>query len=127
MTKPLWIAGILLFSCTAAEEKLWEKLPETNSTQEVDIYTRNCIPCHEYLPSSLERMFMNYLKTYSGEFTIKESLKAYLRKPDPDVSVMSDLFRDRFGIKYETDLSDEELNEAVNIYWNLYDVKKKLK
>ncbi|HHH19891.1 MAG TPA: hypothetical protein ENK86_05230, partial [Campylobacterales bacterium] len=66
MTKPFWIAGILLLSCAAAEEKLWERLPETNGTQEVDIYTRNCIPCHEYLPSSLERMFMNYLKTYSG-------------------------------------------------------------
>ena len=125
----LW--GILLCGAFVmaeeSESRVWDKSIESNSTQEVDIYTRNCIPCHEYLPSSLERMFMSYLKVYSGEFTVKESLKAYLRQPDPDVSVMSKLFRDRFGIKYETDLSDEELDEAVNIYWEKYDVRKKLK
>jgi len=120
--------GILLISTFAiSEEKVWDKKFENNTTKEADIYTRNCIPCHEYLPSSLERMFMQYLKVYSGEFTLKESLKAYLRNPDPDTSVMSDLFLDRFGIKYKTDLSDKELDEAVNIYWKKYDVRNKLK
>ena len=95
--------------------------------QEEDIYTRNCIPCHEYLPSSLERMFMSYLKVYSGELTLKESLKAFLRKPDKEFSVMSDLFLDRFDVKAPTTLSEEELKEAVDIYWKKYNIRNKLR
>ncbi|MCH9740936.1 MAG: hypothetical protein K0U38_08875 [Epsilonproteobacteria bacterium] len=92
-----------------------------------NIYTRNCIPCHEYLPSTLERLFMSYLKVYSGEFTFKETLKAFLRKPDVEMSAMSDIFLDRFSVKDKSDLSDEEIEEAVNIYWEMYNVRNKLR
>ncbi|MBD3792568.1 MAG: hypothetical protein IE889_00180 [Campylobacterales bacterium] len=102
-------------------------MTDKEAIESSDVYMRNCIPCHEYLPSTLERMFMSYLKVYSGEFTVKESLKAYLRNPDRDMSVMSELFLDRFGIKYKTDLSEQELEEAVNIYWNKFNVRNKLK
>jgi hypothetical protein len=94
--------------------------------KEDNIYTRNCIPCHEYLPSSLERMFMSYLKVYSGELTLKESLKAFLRKPDKEFSVMSDLFLDRFDVKGPTNLTEKELKEAVDIYWRKYNIRNKL-
>ena len=127
VTRVLFIGVVFMSTFAMSEEKVWSKKNENNTTKEADIYTRNCIPCHEYLPSSLERMFMRYLKVYSGEFTVKESLKAYLRNPDSDTSVMSELFLDRFGIKYKTDLSDKELDEAVNIYWKKYDVRNKLK
>lgn len=129
MAKKILLIVFLWSTITIAEEKTWEQviLDRVEDIDSSDIYIRNCIPCHEYLPSSLERIFMTYLKVYSGEFTIKESIKAYLRNPDPDVSVMSDLFLDRFGIKYKTDLSEEELDEAVNLYWDKYDVREKLK
>ena len=123
----LIFTSVMLLSVESTD-KVWDNnIADSNRTEEVDIYTRNCIPCHEYLPSSLERMFMTYLKVYSGEFTVKESIKAYLRNPEKDMSVMSDLFIDRFGLKYKTDLSEKELEEAVKIYWEKYDVKKKLK
>jgi len=107
---------------------------ETNTSEvsipkrvEDNVYTRNCVPCHEYLPSSLERMFMSYLKVYSGELTLKESLKAFLRNPDREFSVMSDLFLDRFGVKEKTTLSEAELKEAVDIYWDKYNIRNKLR
>lgn len=116
---------IFLLSMALYGENQW--MTDKEAIESSDVYTRNCIPCHEYLPSTLERMFMSYLKVYSGEFTVKESLKAYLRNPDRDMSVMSELFLDRFGIKYKTDLSEQELEEAVNIYWNKFNVRNKLK
>jgi len=36
-----------------------------------NVYERNCIPCHETLPTSLEQMFMSYLAAYSGEKNLK--------------------------------------------------------
>lgn len=30
-------------------------------------YERNCVECHKTLPTTLQRMFMNYLVVYGGE------------------------------------------------------------
>jgi hypothetical protein len=103
---------------------------ENNNTiidDKIDIYTGNCLPCHEYMPASLERIFMSYLKKYSGEITVKETLKEFLRNPTKESSVMSELFISQFGVKEKTILSEKELNKAINIYWNKYNVRKKLK
>ena len=118
MVKKLLLLVLLstsLFSKTKIEPK------------DENIFIKKCLPCHEYLPSTLERMFMSYLKVYSGEFTFKESLKSFLRDPDEVSSTMSDLFLDRFGVKSKTELSDRELEEAVNIYWEMYNIRNKLK
>jgi vacuolar-type H+-ATPase subunit B/Vma2 len=103
---------IVLFSSTLFSQNIFEK---------------NCKECHRGLPASLQRMFMAYLKVYSGEITVKAALKGYLMKPDKKLSVMSDLFIDRFGIKEKSKLSEKELEEAIDIYWDLYNVRNKLK
>jgi hypothetical protein len=111
---------LLLFSTTLfSKEKI--------EVKQENIFVKKCVPCHEYLPSSLERMFMSYLKVYSGEKTFKESLKSFLRDPDEVSSTMSELFLDRFGVKSKTELSDKELEEAVNLYWEMYNIRNKLK
>lgn len=107
----------LLFSIESKKEEI-----ETET-----IFEKKCVPCHEYLPSNLERMFMSYLKVYSGEFTFKESLKSFLREPDEISSTMSDLFLSRFGVKSKTELNEKELDEAVDIYWDMYNIRNKLR
>jgi len=92
-----------------------------------NIYEHTCLPCHRYLPSSLGDMYMRYLKTFSGEATFKASLKAFLKEPLEQTSVMSDLFIDRFSVKDKSLLTDKQLDEAIDIYWNLYNVRNKLK
>lgn len=99
----------------------------TLSVQAQDIYTRNCIPCHKNLPTSLQQMFMSYLAAYSGETNVKSVLRFYLKKPTKSISVMSDLFIDNYGIKKPTTLSDEALDEAIDIYWERFKVFDKLK
>ena len=94
--------------------------------QRANIYERTCIPCHRYLPSSLERMFMSYLKTFSGELTVKASLKSFLKNPTETNSVMSDMFIDHFSVKDKSSLSDKDLEKAINIYWDIYNVRNKL-
>jgi len=92
-----------------------------------NIYERNCIPCHKHLPTSLQQMFKEYLLVYSGEQNVKAGIKHYLKYPNRSISVMSELFIDNFGIKKKTMLSPEELDEAVNIYWEKFKVFNKLK
>ena len=92
-----------------------------------NIYEKNCIPCHASLPTSLEGMFMTYLATYSGEKNVKTILKYYLNNPSKSLTVMSDLFTDTYGIKEATNLNNDELDKAIDIYWEKFKVFDKLK
>ena len=92
-----------------------------------DVYERNCIPCHQALPTSLQQMFMSYLLVYSGEKNLKTVMKYYLRHPTKEMSVMSDLFIRTYGIKQKSYLSNEELDKAIDIYWDKFKVFNKLK
>ncbi len=97
------------------------------NSQAEDIYERNCIPCHKKLPTSLSQMFMKYLESYSGEKNVKTIMKFYLKSPMVNLSVMSDLFIDSYGIKKPTKLNDKELDKAIDIYWEKFKVFDKLK
>lgn len=89
-------------------------------------YDRHCVPCHRELPTSLQGMFKNYLLVYSGEETVKAALRHYMRYPSRHISVMSDLFVDTYGIKAKLHISEQELHEAIEVYWERYKVFGKL-
>ncbi|AKF25947.1 hypothetical protein YH65_03890 [Sulfurovum lithotrophicum] len=92
-----------------------------------NVYERNCVPCHKDLSTSLQQMFKKYLLVYSGEQNVKAGIIHYLQYPNRSISVMSKLFIESFGIKKKTTLSPEELNRAVDIYWEKFKVFNKLK
>jgi hypothetical protein len=92
-----------------------------------DAYERNCVKCHEIFPMTLQRMFMNYLQVYSGENNTKAALKHFMRYPRKDTSVMSDMFLQNFKIKEPLNISENELDKAINIYWEKYKTIGKLK
>jgi len=92
-----------------------------------DTYERHCVECHKELPTSLQRMFMRYLLVYGGEENVKAGLKHYLKYPIKEISVMSDLFIDNYGIKKKTRLSDRQIDEALDSYWERFKVIDKLK
>lgn len=92
-----------------------------------NVYERECVSCHSHLPVSLQSMFMKYLLVYGGEKNLKAGLKHYLKYPSKHISVMSKLFIDNYNIKNKTNLSDEILTEAIDIYWEKFKVFNKLK
>ncbi len=84
---------------------------------DADVYESNCVKCHEQLPVSIEKYFYKYLLIYSSETDMKNAIISYLKYPAKETSVMSDAFISRFGIKKKSRLSEEELQEAVDVYW----------
>jgi len=99
----------------------------SSSSYGEDIYEQHCVSCHKELPTSLQRMFMNYLLVYGGEKNLKAGLKHYLKYPSKHISVMSDLFIESYGIKEKTTLTDEVLDKVLDIYWDKFKVFDKLK
>jgi hypothetical protein len=92
-----------------------------------NIFEHNCISCHKELPITLQEMFKHYLLVYSGENNVKAGIKHYLRYPSKDISVMSKLFITTYPIKHKTLLNPEDLDDAIDIYWDKYKVFGKLK
>ena len=94
---------------------------------EDDIYESNCIKCHSKLPVAIDKYFYKYLLKYSSEKDVKQAMFEYLQNPSVEKTIMAESFITRFGIKKKTNLSDEKLKEALNIYWDEYKIFGKLK
>ena len=94
---------------------------------ETSIYETDCVKCHKRLPVTIDKYFYRYLLKYSSETMVKQTMFEYLKDPSKDKTIMAESFITRFGIKKKSKLSDEKLNEAIDIYWNKYKVFGKLK
>lgn len=92
-----------------------------------NIYEKNCLSCHNTLPVSIDKYFYRYLLKYSSQKSVKTAMQEYLRNPTKKQTIMPEAFISRFGIKQPTQLSTEELEKAIDIYWNKYKVFGKLK
>ncbi|QOY52242.1 hypothetical protein [Candidatus Sulfurimonas baltica] len=92
-----------------------------------NVYENNCIKCHNKLPVSIDKYFYKYLLIYSSETDMKNAIISYLKYPAKETTVMTDEDINRFGIKKKSELSQKELKEAVDIYWQIYKVFGKLK
>ena len=92
-----------------------------------EVYEKNCVACHKRLPVSIDKYFYKYLLIYSGEVDTKNAIINYLKVPVKETTVMSDSFISRFGVKQKSTLSEGELQEAVDTYWDRYKVFGKLK
>jgi len=87
-----------------------------------DAYKDNCIKCHNKLPVSIDKYFYRYLLKYSSQRDIKAAMINYLKIPSKETTVMPDAFINRFGVKKESQLSEAELSDAVDSYWEEYKI-----
>ncbi len=94
---------------------------------EENIYESNCIKCHSKLPVSIDKYFYKYLLKYSSEKDVKKAMFDYMKNPTVEKTIMAESFITRLGIKKKTNLSDEKLNKALDIYWDEYKIFDKLK
>lgn len=92
-----------------------------------DVYEKNCVSCHKELPVSIDKYFYRYLLKYSSERSVKESMASYLKNPNSKTTIMPQAFIKRFGVKKRTKLNEQDLNKALNTYWDKYKVFGKLK
>ena len=99
----------------------------TNFLNAQTIYEKNCLSCHQGMAVKIDKFFYRYLLKYSSEKDVKKAMIAYLRNPNIKDTVLVDGLINRFGLKKKTTLSSNELEEAINSYWDKYNVFDKLK
>lgn len=90
-------------------------------------YEQSCTPCHKNLQSGLDKLFYLYLQTYSSERRIKQALIDYLQAPEQEKSVMNSDYFKAHRIKQATTLNEEQLQKAIDTYWERFKIFGKLK
>lgn len=92
-----------------------------------DIYTQKCINCHKDLSYSLQEIFMRYLMAYGGEKNVKAGMLHYFLYPAKDISVMPKDFLLENDIDGHKKMDEKTLKRCIDIYWEQYKVKDRLK
>ncbi len=98
-----------------------------SSYLDASVYKNNCIKCHEDLPVSIDKYFYRYILKHSSETNVKKAMKEFLINPTKDKTIMPEAFVNRFGIKNKSNLSDKQINKALDDYWQKYKIFGKLK
>jgi hypothetical protein len=92
-----------------------------------NVYDQKCIECHKELSYSLQEIFMRYLLAYGGENNVKAGMLHYFIYPSKDISVMPKDFLDEQDINKHKKIDEKTLKKTIDIYWELYKVKGRLK
>lgn len=85
-------------------------------------YEHHCVSCHEGMTITLDKFFFRYLLKYSSESDVKKALFAYMKNPKAETSILEPWLINRIGTKKRTSLSDKELQDALDEYWETYKV-----
>ncbi len=94
---------------------------------QASVYQKNCVSCHKKLPIKIDKFFYRYLLKYSSAIETKYALKLYLQNPKKENSILNPALLNRFGVKKKSKLSEKELKEAIDEYWETYKIFGKLK
>ncbi len=91
------------------------------------VYEKNCVSCHKKLPIKIDKFFYRYLLKYSSAIETKYAMKLYLQNPKKENSILNPALLKRFGIKKKSQLSEKELEKAIDEYWEKYKIFGKLR
>lgn len=86
-------------------------------------YERDCKECHK-MEHQFQIFMHRYTLKYSSETRIKKALFDYLKNPQAQNSIMPMGFINRWGVKKPTTLDDKSLKEAIDAYYNQYNLHK---
>lgn len=89
-------------------------------------FEKNCLHCHNDIPITFDKFYMQYLIKFSSEKRIKEAMFYYLKDPKIEQSVMDVNIVNGLGIMPHLKISDETLMKLIDEYILRYDVKKSL-
>lgn len=92
-----------------------------------NVYDQKCIECHKELSYSLQEIFMRYLLAYGGENNVKAGMLHYFMYPSKDISVMPKDFLLENKVYDHGSSKEKDLKNAIDVYWEKYKVKGRLK
>ncbi len=87
---------------------------------------QECLQCHQKQQIPNEMVYRRYLSIYSTHARIKEAMVTYLKNPQKEHSIMPSQFFLKFPMKEKQNIDEERLIKDVELYLDMFDIKKKL-
>ena len=100
-------------------------LANTN-TKIMENLDATCLSCHaqQQIPNRL--IYKRYLMQYSTDNRMEEAIFSYLKNPNKETSIMPPQFFLKFPMKEALVLDKKVLEENIQMFFETFDVKKKL-
>jgi len=89
-------------------------------------YETNCLYCHKD-KKELKLFMAKYSLKYSSEKKIKKAIFKFLKNPTSNKSITPYGYIIKHGFKEKSRLKDKELKEAINTYYDKYNLKQYIK
>ena len=89
-------------------------------------YETNCLYCHKD-KKELKYFMAKYSLQYSSEKKIKKALFRFLKNPTSNKSVTPYGYIIEHGFKEKSRLNDKDLKDAINTYYDRYNLKQFIK
>ena len=87
---------------------------------------QDCLSCHKAQQIPNELIYRRYLMKYSTSESMKEAMVKYLQNPKKEYSIMPSQFFLKFPMKEALALDEKVLEENIQMFFETFDVKKKL-
>jgi hypothetical protein len=90
-----------------------------------NIFQNNCLKCHNQ--DDLTYFIKEYTLKFSSKKNITQYMYKFLRNPTSNIPIMPYNFIIKHGYKTDTNLTNEQLKKAIDIYYNQYNIQKNIK
>ena len=90
-----------------------------------NVFKSNCLKCHKNY--ELKLYIANYTLKYSSEKRIKKAIFNFLKSPTSYKSIMPPSYIIKHEYKKPTTLDDKKLKEAIDIYYQKFNLKQFIK
>lgn len=89
-------------------------------------FEKNCLSCHGD-DFKFNIIMKKYTLKYSSEAKIKKAIFDYLKEPSFENSILPLEYIKKFGIKQKSSLTDDTLEQMVDIYYEKFNLPSKLR
>jgi len=89
-------------------------------------YKTDCLYCHKD-KNELKYFMGQYSLKYSSEKKIKKALFRFLKNPTSNKSITPYGYIVKHGFKENSKLNDTDLKEAINTYYDKYNIRQFIK
>ena len=93
---------------------------------EASPYQINCLYCHKN-KKELQLFMAQYTLKYSSERKTKKALFRFLKNPTSNKSITTYGYIIKHGFKRKSTLNDKDLKDAIDTYYEKYNIKQFIK
>ncbi len=89
-------------------------------------FESDCLKCHKQSAIPMDMIYKRYLLEFSSHEDMKRAMVNFLKNPTKQKSMLPKGLLMGMSIKEKSNLSDKQLEDRIDEYLKIYDIKKRI-